>query len=793
MFLKIRMLTRKLLLMLFVELVSLPVRSQSQVDVAPLFGDSTKSVLLLSDTLGFRDFIKSFALQSFKAPFDLKAKHPENIALKDSLKNWKQYLPSVHGQVSMGYDAGQLPNYFIPDEQRPMHLFHTEGNVNTALIGLPMRVSWRYATIKNPIGINNFFRFSFDTERFKQLPNLNQQAVNAQVSKQLDQIKEKTGQLNGKLGYAELLREQLKLQLQRTLEVQAQRLQEIAVEQAKAQQQALELRLRDSLANNGNLSDSLAATYQEKREQLAAAQQKVAKLQADYEKAKTQIELLQQSADTVQYYVHQFTQLRNQLDSTQAEILDQKAQWQQLSKEAALKQLKTLGLFKKLDFGLTYPNTSALTKNSIPVKGLDFEIQKGKMYYSFTAGVTMNNLMVTNNALQNSLQNSFNLFNQFDFQSIREKRLLAMAKSGYGTKDGTHAFLGLRYMNKAIPNDTYQADSSNVAGAAFGFELDLRWVPKRIKGMSLDVVYGKTSRGYDPKDSTQRSAVTSLFSTDRTHTALARLTQQVKALRSSFIGTFRYLDAFADMASMGVLQPNNWRFEVQSRHALLASTSLGFTYRIDRNNLDGQQDTTRQVDLIGTNFSTSIKDKVNISAQFNYLNQHFRQPLVLAAAMNYMSSVSVTTNYKLFGFPQNTGLQINLYKINGYQGQTQLNHVGVDQSIRFENGKNTTTLAYFKTSLPTDTVSNETLLFQNNFSYKHKKMDASAGIKLAGSSKYGFQTGGFCGVNYSWTSQISTFFRAEKLILGDFYNTYDPERFARFPFYIQLSINYQFK
>ena len=64
---------------------------------------------------------------------------------------------------------------------------------------------------------------------------------------------------------------------------------------------------------------------------------------------------------------------------------------------------------------------------------------------------------------------------------------------------------------------------------------------------------------------------------------------------------------------------------------------------------------------------------------------------------------------------------------------------------------------------------------------------------MANSSKYGVQFGGHLGLQYAWTSQINLQMRIEKLILGDFYNTYDPTRFERFPFYIQTSLTYQLK
>ena len=46
---------------------------------------------------------------------------------------------------------------------------------------------------------------------------------------------------------------------------------------------------------------------------------------------------------------------------------------------------KFLSHITKLDIGLTYPKTTALSSNSIPIKGVDFEYQKDKWYTSVSA------------------------------------------------------------------------------------------------------------------------------------------------------------------------------------------------------------------------------------------------------------------------------------------------------------------------------------------------------------------------------------------------------------------------
>ena len=209
--------------------------SIGQVMYVPASIDSAQIKDTSFVSVHFMKYMSEFEVPFLRLPFDLKSKHPENLPTKDSLLQWQQYITAIDGRVNMGYDLGQLPNYVAPNVVRPMQVFHTEASLNATVLFLPVKLSWRYATIKNPIGLNNYFRLSMDTDRFKELSKLNQAEVSGQIDKQLDILSEKQSELNGKLGYTELLRDQMTLQLQKTLQEQQSKLKEIAEVKAKAE------------------------------------------------------------------------------------------------------------------------------------------------------------------------------------------------------------------------------------------------------------------------------------------------------------------------------------------------------------------------------------------------------------------------------------------------------------------------------------------------------------------------------------------------------------------------------
>jgi hypothetical protein len=243
-------------MLLLFKIASFPVLGQGKINDKLFEGDSSKYVSVFGDSNIIQSYIKNFSIPKIQLPFDLKGKRPsELLTNEDSTLNWKRFIPEISGQIAIGYDAGQLANYFMPDNLRPMHVFHTEGSLKTDIAKLPFQIAYRYATLKNPIGINNYFRVSFDTERFKQQPKLNEAKVQEVMGEQFKTIAAQKGELNGKLGYTELLKEQLKLRIEREIATQQEQLKQLAITRAET-----ELAKSDSL-----LQDSLATISIEKR------------------------------------------------------------------------------------------------------------------------------------------------------------------------------------------------------------------------------------------------------------------------------------------------------------------------------------------------------------------------------------------------------------------------------------------------------------------------------------------------------------------------------------------------
>ena len=73
-------------------------------------------------------------------------------------------LTDTHGQVTTAYAYG-LNTIFVDTSRSIGSIFNTSGIFSSAIVGLPVNISFNYSTLKVPLGANNYFRISLDKNR----------------------------------------------------------------------------------------------------------------------------------------------------------------------------------------------------------------------------------------------------------------------------------------------------------------------------------------------------------------------------------------------------------------------------------------------------------------------------------------------------------------------------------------------------------------------------------------------------------------------------------------------------
>lgn len=767
---------KKILSILLIQLICFQLLGQIESVSIGHYKDTIKLNNAYSKRTNYLDSISSNFITSA-----LKNNASEKIELDSLIQDKKKslkinsLLDIDEGIINTSYSYGLLVGYIDTSSSRPLQSFKTNGDFNINVATVPVRFTFNYNTLKNPFGVNNYFRASIDMEKYKEKQRLQKEKLQQISDKKIGESENIEKALIGKLGYAEIIKQRLK-------------------DEIDAQKETLAFDQYDLSTAESQLKDSAESKIPnvEKSEYIDDSS-RVDSLRNELKNREEELEKLLSLYNKLDSCYNQLQDLKKVQDSIQSIYTTQKTYYSSFASNGMnAVGSKFLSHISKLDIGLTYPKTTALSSNSIPIKGVDFEYQKDKWYTSVSAGITMNNLMVTNDLVQSKLQYSQNMFNMFDFQNIKQKRFMTMLKSGYGTKDNTHLFFGIRYTNRAVTLNDLQKDSSNVV-PSLGLELDLRLKSKYLKGTTLDVIYGKTSNTELQNDSTYLKPFSSLFSTYRTHVGLIKVTQTIDKLKSTVSGSLRWIDPYADMASIGVLQPNNIRIELTTKHSISNNFSFGTNFRKDRNNIDNQLDSTMDILLVGGTLTGSILDQIEVFGNLNYLTQKVNRNSTKSEtnSENYMYSFGGSTHYKIGEYKHAISLAYNDYMISTLNDNGRYKNLSFQNLSKLNNGQNSISINYFMVT-STDSLPEQTIIIGDELSYIGDKTQLKLGLKISYSKDFGDDYGFKIELNREVFSNLNFGVKIEKFILGNFYSSYDLDRFNRFPFLFITQLNYKF-
>jgi hypothetical protein len=428
-----------------------------------------------------------------------------------------------------------------------------------------------------------------------------------------------------------------------------------------------------------------------------------------------------------------------------------------------------------------------MSSQSVPLKGIHTEIQHRNFYLSFATGLTLNNLMVSTNQLQNKLNYNKNMFNNFDFQKILNNGWLTTICSGYGTPDGTHAFVRFNYLTNTgflnLKNTTQQYDPSA------SFELDVRYKPTFYKGGILDLVYGKTSMNKFSDTISNISTFQSLFSSYHSNIVNVKYTQLVSKIRSEFSVSYRRIDPYANTTSLALLQPNNQMVEFTSKHRIFSYLNLGLIYKYQETIQRFTGMNSLALNTVGGDVSGNYKEFFSYAAFINHVNYRISTPILSTKAVNYLFGLTLSSNYKLGDLKANTTISSNDYLISDSSSINKFTQFSFMHSISNKRFKANVSYDYFFSSLAG--IETGTSVFGLGGTYRMKKVEVELSVKMASDFGKNSSLGGLARVHWNINKFLEVGVQAERFILGSYYRTYYLNSYNRFPYLITLQTRFK--
>ncbi len=647
------------------------------------------------------------------------------------------------GQISVGYEYGLLP--FLVSENPIQGNFKSEGKIGLNLFELPFDVSYYYSNLGTISGFNNHFTFRFNYQEFQQ--NLKKKLLADRMNSldRIDSLEHINQDLQKKLNYLQLI---------------------------KSGQLSVPINIptitTDTLIPNTGLptapaldSNALPTTYLTWNDSLENV----------------------------------MNGLTNSISGCQAQ-LDQLNQFANLNTDSLYnagalpekyfpnKLASFLGYVKKLDVGMTYPNYSEFLISRIPVRGINFEMEKNKFYLAFTHGKTVNNIFFTNNLIYNNLNSVRNLYNFFSFNNIDEGRRVSSIKLGYGKKQDSHLHVGLLYgLGKVSYQDTsFLADKeSNLVG-----ELDGRI--NIGKSQFLAINYGRSVVQVNNINLENEASLMDhlLDFNNRTNAIMTKYELDLKSTKIK--ASWRLIDPFFRSFGLGFIRSDNIRYQVKVDQKLSKKFKVGGFIRKENDNVLGIYDYQNHLLSYGLNSTWRPSKRWMFKLDYRPIVHQVQSSYDSLGFQNNNWIVNAVANYnnrkgETYFFV--TGIY-SYYQL--FNGESNNSYTNVNASLNIQHKdviQNNLIFNYFNTS---DTSSSPiAYVLQNDFSFL-KGSTRLTGLVKAALLTNGLDLGYGLRAEVPISKNIVFEASAEKLVYGDFYNSFFGSSFDEFPYYFSVSL-----
>lgn len=680
------------------------------------------------------------------------------ITIKDQIK--KQFTGGIGGSVSLGYEYGILP--YVSPFKYPTGGFKSEGRLSLSVLNLPIEVTYRYTTVKGGVGINNYFRVSYDVSRYKN--ELDQKmVVREQLRKiKLDQLQMSKQEMAMKMEYANLLAN-LKLPEFNLPDITPEALHKLDLP--------------------GNPVDSTEViSYLNSKNEYLHKKDSVLKVISEYKARYLE-------------YKARYDSLTNSMElvSSGLEKLKNINAKDKIKTDSYTSKVETFfSGIRKFEIGLCNPSYSLFLVSNAPLKGINFEYEKAEHFFAVTYGTTVNNLFYNPNTLQGKLLEVRNFYNFFDFNNLSLGRKVLAIKGGLGQKEGSHFFVGvllgkgkMDYLTVTDPK--YGKKESNVV-----LELDGKY--KFSEQLSAEMIVGKSSlQSEDLSIEQLKSSFREIFSPFRSNALQARVNYDIQKTKTKLQVTGRLIDPYFKSFGVTFLRSDNIRYEVKADQQLTRNIKYGFAYRREEDNLLHLINFKNTFTTIQNSLSIRLKKGISIKLNYAPLLRMMKNGDMVVTDRNAISTAIVSYVPKMKTIQVSYNLLYSKYRVSSDSGNIHFDNVTYTHQFQFENGfKTGMNVSWFENTLK-DTLNNNTYLGVVDLGYTTKSQNSfTIGGKIAYRHGIATEAGFLAKATLKLYKTLFWETEAEKILAGDYYSSLVDAKVRRFPYYLssKLIINF---
>ncbi len=669
----------------------------------------------------------------------------------------------IHMNISNQFDYGTVP-YYLENFSSPASAFKSQGDVKFSVKSIPLMLNYFYANPAGLFGVQNYYTLRFDKEAFEQnIRNecLNKKTVYQEKLKGVQKLKQEYGQ---KLAFCESMQNYTNTALPATPNLK--------VDSSMLKTNVPDINMPDTvgLTNHPTMSKKDSLKYKED----AYLDSLLANFNAD-----NNLQQIKEYKEKIEMYEElskDYEQAIKLLDSNQLDGM---------VNPYVSKAKNFLGHIKNLEIGMCYPNYSSFLINNLTLKGINVGYETKNYFVNATYGKTINNFLIprTNNPIINTFQNYSNFF---DFNRTQDTRKILAGKIGIGDVGRSYLAFGALY---GVGNQSYY-QPTNTKEKNFVYEVDGKIT---YKGYAL---YGSFAKSFLRSENSNEEQ--NVLSRQRNNGLQLRFTGSIPYLKTKFSLGYRLVDPFFKSYGAGFLRTDNIRYEVKLDQNITSKFKVGVNYRHDQDNI-----------LNRYGFKSNLHF-ISMSAKAKFFRKRLDVQLIYTPIIHKIENITTHLTTKNISDMKNVviaytpKLKKMTVTFTGLYSQYTLYN---DVSLRNMENINLNIITIFKNSLKfgvssgyfnsnvRDSVSTPRTLinsFETGYTFR-KNIFTSLILKHSYNfSSYNHQYGAAGNVNFPLIKGFSIDLHAEKLIVGDFYNSLNLESVEKFPYYCYIKLNLKF-
>lgn len=328
---------------------------------------------------------------------------------------------------------------------------------------------------------------------------------------------------------------------------------------------------------------------------------------------------------------------------------------------------------KKMDFGLTSLSKSSMSSNAIPIQGVRFLYEEEKYFVDVAAGFTLPNQLFSNQAFDQIVYNTGNVFNAGNFFQINSMRFVSNANVGWGSLNGNHVAVENYYtgnaLSKKYPDNKGRALTSNITS---------RYTPKSWQNLTWVNTIGYTwfSAADTSKVKPRLENKIALFSS-------ATLT--FPSIKSSLTASFRKIPKAYDGWVQGIYLTQTQRTELMYKQHITSRIRAAVRVSSDKFLLGNTLNSNRVINEVGVDVQSKINQHMVAFGNYSLLALRERATLEPRADLSHLAKIGLSTTGNLFKNKLFTNHDFGYAQINGMDSSQLLINVNSRYKYQMRN------------------------------------------------------------------------------------------------------------